>query len=368
MSLSLLTDVLMTPLQAVGRLPDLIRSSRSSSLLDYTKTTRSEPITLVDRELYAYDQMTDILQSMVSFYSGAYLQAIAIAVNVGRVDVIRLLDKVNVARDPIESGSSLLEIGISNESFILPGMQVHKSKPSLEAFRTYDEDASQDQVRFDGKTIDLAMASSNLSVGKLFNVEIESDGERASIPVSVRLIVTPIEQSILANIMSSLSNDNSVKERFYGIKSGRLKFINDGIFAQDLIKEHRKTLMKDSSNQYQSILKRANKNRLAGVLSLNPSVATASNLAVISKRTASVIEGTIRGKLSDYKVRQRIFNNCYLMIIAVVDTDYDMVTFHFNGIETSTRLSLKDVKMVNKNNMDVGEITRLLMLGQAPKF
>ena len=366
--MSLLADALLTPLQAVGRLPDLIRSSRSSSLLDYTKTTRSEPITLVDRELYSYDQMSEILQSIVSFYSGVYLQAISIAVNVGQVNVIRLLDKVNVARDPIEAGSALLEVGISNESYVLPGMQAKKSKASLEAYRTYDEDDAHDSVRFDGKTIDLALASSNLSVGKLLNVEIESDGQKASIPVSIRLIVTPVEQTIMTNILTSLSTDNSIKERFYGVKSGRLKFINDGIFAMDLIREHRKTLMKDTSQQYSAILKRANKNRLAGAVSLNPSVATASNIAVISKRTATAIEGTVRGKLSDYKVRQRIFNNCYLMIIAVVDTDFDMVTFHYNGIEMSTRLSIKDVKMVNKNNVDVGEISRLLMLGQAPKF
>ena len=57
------------------------------------------------------------------------------------------------------------------------------------------------------------------------------------------------------------------------------------------------------------------------------------------------------------------------MLMAVVDTDYDMVTIYYNGIEQSTQLSVRDVKNVNKgNNMDVAEITRLLMLGQAPRY
>ena len=47
-------DIILTPIQCVGRIPDLIRSGRSKSLIDYTKSTRSEPITVLDRDLLAY--------------------------------------------------------------------------------------------------------------------------------------------------------------------------------------------------------------------------------------------------------------------------------------------------------------------------
>lgn len=360
-------DVILTPLQCVGRIPDLIRSGRSKSLIDYTKSTRSEPITLLDRDLLAFDPLSDILQATVNVYSGFYLQGIAIAVNVGRVDVIRLLDKVNPARDPVEAGGLWIESGFSSESYLLPAFNIQAAKPSLESFRDVEDDAVS--ARFDKHSIDMAGAASSLSVGKLFNVEIESDGQKASIPVSVRLIVSPLSSDILNNILGHASKDNSIVERFYGVRSGRLKFINDGIFAMDIIREHRKTLMKDSSNQYQAILKRANQNRLSGMLSLNPSVATASNIAVISKANARSLEGQIKGKLSDYKVRQRIFDNTYLMIMLVIDPDFNMVTFYYNGIELPTTLSTRDIKTVSKGNgMDVSEITRLLMLGQAPRY
>lgn len=361
-------SVVLTPLQVVGRIPDLIRSTRSSSLVDYTKSTRSEPITLISRELVSYHAMGDIAQSAVSMYSGFYLQSIAIAANVGRVDVIRTLDKVNPNRDPIEAGGLWIESGLSNESYQLPGLaSVRKSKPSLESFR--DEENSAASTNFDRNSIDTISASTSLAAGKVFNVEITDQGQTATIPVSVRLFVTPIEQEVMLNILTHASKDNRVKERFYGIKSGRLKLISDGVFAMDLIREHRKTLMKDRSNQYQAILKRANKNRLSGLLSLNPSVATASNIAMISQTDARQLEGMIGGKLKDFKVRKRIFDNTYLMLMFVVDTDFDMVTVYFNGIESSTQLSVRDVKNVNKNgNMDVAEITRLLTLGQAPRY
>lgn len=360
-------DIILTPIQCVGRIPDLIRSGRSKSLIDYTKSTRSEPITLLDRDLMAFEPLPEILQATVNIYSGFYLQGIAIAVNVGRVDVIRLLDKVNPSRDPVEAGGAWIESGLSSESYLLPAFNVNKPKPSLESFRDVEDDVVTS--RFDKHSIDVAGAASNLSVGKLFNVEIESDGQKASIPVSVRLIVSPLAPDVMQNILGHASKDNSIKERFYGLKSGRLKFINDGVFTLDLIREHRKTLMKDNSNQYQAILKRANKNRIAGILSMNPSVATASNIAVISKANAKVLEGQIKGKLSDYKVRQRIFDNTYLMIMIVVDPDFNMVTFYYNGIELPTTLSTRDIKTVSKGNgMDVSEITRLLMLGQAPRY
>lgn len=361
-------SLVLTPLQAVGRIPELIRSSRSKSLVDYTKATRSEPITLISRELAAYHAISEIMQATVSIYSGFYLQSIAIAANVGRVDVIRTLDKVNPNRDPIEAGGLWIEAGLSTESYQLPGLEpVQKSKASLESFRDHEDSAVT--TRMDRNSIDMISASTSLAAGKVFNVEISDQGQTASIPVSVRLFVTPLERDILLNILTHASKDNSIKERFYGVKSGRLKLINDGIFALDLIREHRKTIMKDGSNQYQAILRRANKNRLSGALSLNPSVATASNIAIISQQDARVLEGQIGGKLKDFKVRSRIFNNTYLMLMIVVDTDYDMVTFYYNGIEMATQLSVRDVKNVNKgNNMDVAEITRLLTLGQAPRY
>lgn len=366
--MSAIESVVLTPLQAVGRIPDLIRSSRSKSLVDYTKSTRSEPITLISRELVANPAISDIMQATTSIYAGFYLQSIAIASNVGRVDIIRTLDKVNPNRDPIEAGGLWIESGLSTESYQLPGLEsAQKSKPSLESYRDHEETGVV--TRMDRNSIDALSASTSLAAGKVFNVEISDQGQTASIPVSVRLFVTPLDQDVLLNILSHASKDNSIKERFYGIQSGRLKLINDGIFAMDLIREHRKTLMKDRSNQYQAILKRANKNRLSGVLSLNPSVATASNIAILSHTDARILEGQISGRLKDFKVRTRIFDNTYLMLLIVIDTDYDMVTFYYNGIEMPTQLSVRDIKHVNKgNNMDVAEITRLLTLGQAPRY
>lgn len=365
---SAIEKVVLTPLRALGRIPDLIRSGRSSSMVDYTKATRCEPITLVSRDLTTYANISDILQAAVSIYSGFYLQSIAIATNVGRVDVLRKLDKVNPSRDPIEAGGLWLDGIFSGESFQLPGLSTGKQKYSLESFRDVEEEASS--TTFDRNSVDIATASSSLSVGKVFNVElISAEGQRATMPVSVRLFVIPMEQEIFLNLLTHASKDNSIKERFYGIKSGRLEFIKDGIFCRDLIREHRKMIMKDKSGQYQDILHRANKNRLAGLVSLEPSVATSSNIAVITKQEQLMLEGMIGGKLKDSKVRKRIFDNSYLMLMIVVDDSFDVVTIYYDGIEQSTQLSVRDIKAMSKGkDIDVAEITRMLMMSQAPSY
>lgn len=372
----MLENIVLTPLMACGRIADLFRSARSKSLVDYTKPTRSEPICLVDETLIPLeDKLSDVLQSLTSIYAGYYLQAIAISVNVGKIDVVRLLDKVNPSREPLESGGWLLEMGLASESYQydicrFPGKDFRQGKVSMEAENPFaDDDFVPDQIGFDQKGVDLLAASSNLSVGKMFNVEINSEGNNASIPVSVRLLTRPTDPTTMTSILSYAQKDNSVKERFYGIKSGRLSFINDGIFARDLIREHRKTMINDRSGVYADIVSRANKNRLSGILSLNPSVATSSNIFVISSSTAKNLEAEIGGRLKDMRLRERMFDKTSMMILAVVDPDYAMVRFYYDGVSTYTELSFRDVKNINKNgSMDVSEVLRTLQLGQAPRF
>ena len=105
------------------------------------------------------------------------------------------------------------------------------------------------------------------------------------------------------------------------------------------------------------------------MLSLNPSVATASNIVLMSSDTARQLEVEIGGRLKDASLRQRMFDKTYLMILVVIDPDYKMVRFYYDGISTHTELSFNDVKNLNKNGaMDVGEVLRTLQLGQSPRF
>lgn len=358
-----LSTIIETPISLIGRLADTIRSARSTSLTQYTAPTRAEPITLVDSSLLAYPDLSKILQSAVSLYAAYYIQAIYLSINVGKIDVIRLLEKVNPARDPIDSGSMMLETALSGESYnyLFPG-------PRAIATESSGDEIVNSAINH-RDTINSITAAPNLCVGKVFNVPIRSETDEANIIVAVRLLSFPTEPETLGNILTYAQKDLSIKERFYGFKAGRLRLIQDNVLCLDLIREHRKALVKDKSGVYADMIKRANKNRLAGLVSANPSVGTASNIIVIRKSVAKQIELEMGAKFSDAKVRQRIFDKTYLMMMFIVDDMYDQVTAYYNGISIGSQLSIQDIKQFgNKENMDVSEIMRTLRMGDSPRF
>lgn len=361
----------VTALDVAAQLPDLLRSVNSDSLVEYNKTTRVEPIVLMDQRAAFLPGTPDLLQSLTSIFSGYYLQAVAISVNVGKVDVTKLLDKLNPNRSPMENAGSVAGVLLSQESY-QHGLPFPGQRIGLEAFFKPNEEFERNEPTEQGfgrDTVTKLQDLSNLSVGKMLEVHIESEGHRATIPVSVRLMVTGIDSDALVHTLSVDSKDTSVKERWHAWRSGQLKFIRDLVFCQDLIDEHRQALMKDRTGIYAATLKRRNKNRLSAVLSGNPSVATASNIVVMTNQTATQLERAVGGRLKDFRTREKIFKVTYCMLMVVYDSEWEMVTIYHRSIDTPTKLSVKDLKSAARGTgPDVSEILKAYQLGQSPSI
>lgn len=235
--------------------------------------------------------------------------------------------------------------------------------------KRHNDEMGRSNIGFGKDTIKTLSELADLSVGKIFNVEITDGMHQMTLPVSIRLMASAIPSGTLAQILSMGSEDTSVKERYHGWKSGRLEFIRDIILCQDLIDQHRKNLMDDKSGIYNDILKRNRSNQLTTLLSGTPSVATASNIAIISTDVAEEIEANVNGRLKDFKTRQQIFKKTYLMILIVIDKQFDRVTFYHRGINHATELGVRDLKANNRGSgPDVSEILRAYQLGSAPSL
>lgn len=358
-SLNVFKDTVLSPLAAVGQIPDLIRSSKSDSLIEYSKVTRVEPITMVDQSIIHQDFMPDIMESLNSIFAGYYLQAVMLSMNVGKVDTIKLLDRVNPDRDPVEAAGFVVENMLSQEAYKYslprPGQAV-----GLEAYGDRRENGTKEGVELINK-------AANLSVGKMIDIHVESEGHKAVIPAMVRLIVSSIEAPTLIHILADGSKDKSLKERWHGWRAGQLEYWRDLILCQDLIEEHRATLMKDKSGVYATTRGRRNRNRVSAIFSMKPSVATASNLVVMSQENAKELEREVGGRLKDFRTRQRIFKETYMMLMVVVDPAWEQVTIYHRGIETPTELSVREMKSANRGGgPDVSEILKAYQLGNAP--
>lgn len=373
----MLKETVVTGLGLAGKLPDLIRSSKSDSLIEYTQATRVEPIVLVDERVIGFDYTSDIMHSLVSLVSGYYLQAVAITVNVGKVDVIGLLDKLNPKRSVTENLASGVSNGVaavmSMESFQYalprPGQAV-----GLECFgeavkRRVSLEDDQSSNGFGKDQVAMLSEVTNLSVGKMLEVHIESQGHKAVFPIAVRLICQGLGAKELTHILTVGSSSTSLKERWHAWRAGQIEFVRDMVFCQDLIDAHKNALRKDTSGIYAEILNRRKGNKLSAIFSGNPSVATASNLVVMADSTAKDIERTAGGLFKNFAFREKIFKATYVMIIAVVDPQWEVVKFYHRSIDVATEMSIKELKVSNKSKgPDVGEILKAYQLGSSPSI
>lgn len=357
----MLDNMVMTPLGVISKAAELASAVKSDSLIEYGKVTRVEPVTLVDHQLLSQPVLTDVLQSLNSIFAAYYLQAVSLSCKVGSVDIIKLLDPLNPNRDVLANSSTAITGGLESFAHALPvpyvtfGLEAYGDNPN----------ASTTEV----KVMDSLDRATNLSVGKLLDVKIESNGHKISIPVAVRLIVSTIASDVLVHTLSLKSKDTSVKERYHAWRAGMLTTIKDMVLCWDLISEHRRALMKDKTGFYAENEARNNRNILSTLLSGKPSIATASNIVVMSERSAKQLEAAANGKLKDFNTREKIFKDSYVMLLAVVDTQWEQVTIYHRSIDNATQLSYRDLKGASKDTgMDIGKILASFLEGKGPNL
>ena len=207
----------------------------------------------------------------------------------------------------------------------------------------------------------------NLSIGKVFNVTIDRDGQSITVPITVRLLVNELPPNILIKMFGNDKMDTSFVERYYKWKAGRISFFSDLILCRDLVKAHKKELMQDENKVISEITRRANDNLAMSLYSRKPSLATASNLYIISTDTATAIKRVSGLDITKYNQREQIFNTTYAMILCVIDRDYERISFYHDGVAMPTTLSARDLRGVNKNaEPTIMDVLSAYKQGQSP--
>lgn len=363
-----IADAGLTVLQQAGRALAGVNQG-ADSLVGYTAPARVEPLCLIDGSLVHQDMLPTVMQSMLGLFTGYYLQAFALSANVGNVNVVAALDKLNPNRDAAAAfvgqyaGNAL---GLESFSDLTHRLPYPGDKRNIEDKVLSMEADDKGGAGNPGAEI---KALTNLSVGKLVNVEIKDGTNKAVIAVSIRLLANAISPQSMTHILSAGGKDVTFKERVHQFRAGEIQFIRDLVLCQDLIDEHKKHLANDRDGFYEAILRRRTNNTIAGALTGNFSVATASNLMIISEDTATQVEMAVGGRLKDFKVRQKIFEKSYLMILAVVDTARNRVTFYHRGIPEATQVSERDMKASEKGSgVDVNDVLQAYRIGNSPSI
>ncbi len=355
-------------LTAAGDIYSLINAAQAGSLVEYTRLTRVEPVTLVDLTIRNASFMPDVMQTMCSLFTAYYMQAISLSMNVGDINVVKILDAVNPNRSIAAASSPIIgHLVIDKQSL---GIEAPNITPDdlYQRGGVYGIGKSPADMSFKDPN-KIVQEVANLAVGKLVDVRLESKGCKAVFPVQIRLQTVGIDVDNLTRTLSIGNRDISMKERFHAWRSGEISMLRDLILCQDLIDEHRKNLMNDAVGIYKESIARNNRNVLAAVLSGAPSISTASNLVVMSPDTVRGIEKNVNGRLSDFHVREKVFKETYVMIMAIVYPMDEMVEIYTRSIPQSMLLSKEDIKAARKSSdVDLMKIFQAYASGSSPSL
>ncbi len=350
---------------AIKKYHDIKAYYGDNALSDITKLTNVEPIVVLSKDLINVDYMPDVMNTLLNMFAGYYLQAVAVVANIDSAKVIRTLDKLNPDRDA--SGFLMTLESIKDHAT----MDIRNYKYRLPTSRSMALEGKDDKSIVD--PINLGEVSS-LAVGKLVEITIKVTKDEKStdvkVPIAIRLSPAVISNTSITKILSLKTEDTTLVERFHSWRSGRIRFIKDLILCQDLIDEAKKTMMNDDSQVYNQILSRVMNAKKFGLLTNNPSFAAASNLFIMSEEVANDVEVKLGGKFSNKNIIAKAFDSTYAMIIAVVDREWERVTFYTRGVAGSANYSIKEIKNVSKNGKgpDILDILKQLQIGNNPSF
>lgn len=398
-------------LVTAGKVIDAMRSGVADSYVDYTRPSRVEPLMIVDSSVMFYENTPVVTQSLHSAFSAYYLLAWnMLQASIDNIAVARHLDKLNPNRSvrdsAIDSAGAIWMM--SNEGYLkhkLPSF----GKPSNENFDPnetmsvdFDElmaegerrtakivkgaikeagqelrkqnkaDEAQKNLMEPGglvsRSTEVIKEASNLSVGKILEVQISNANSKATIPVMIRLQASVMVPDLLAKLLSTGNVDDSVSSRWIKYRSGQINLI-DLLTARDLVRQHKKNLMQDATGVYNAVANQRRNNKFAGLLSMNPSVANSTNLVVTTVETIKKVELEMGAKFDNFKERQKLFDATGLFIVAVIDQEYDRVKFYTTGIPQASDLSIRECKASNqKEGASITDILKAYQLGNAPSF
>lgn len=347
-----------TALEFASQLPEMLRSMRSGSLIEYTKPTRVEPVTLIDNRAARLPYIEDVMSTALNVFSAYYLQAVSLSVNVGQINVRHILGRLNPNRDVLDSlgqGTAALKSRYSSEGLM---------KLPFPQDKTWSQEAS---TSVDTKSV---QDNANLSVGKLLDVNVKSGDHEAKFPIQVRLFSKTVLPDVMVHTLSLDSKKQGLGERIHKWRSGQIDLIKDLILCQDMVDAHRENLVKDASGYYQSRVHQKRKNELSAVLSGKSSIAGASSIFILTADTAKELERASRLRLDKFRDREKLFKETYAMLMFVVDPEWETVTIYHRSISDESNISVREMQRANKGDKgpDILDILNALRDNKAPSF
>jgi hypothetical protein len=372
-----------SPLEVLKGIADGASLLKGKSPTDFAKACRVEPLVLVDERIMHYQQLSLVMGATLDLFTGYYAQAANTILNVKSVEIMSKLEQLNPNRDAADAfigmGMDYLEKSVSTEGLHLAAVQTHtmalpfaNQKIGMEAFDPVsismeDGKYANGNVVISTKELQESVA---LGVGKMIGLTVtDAKNVQHNVYINVRLVPAPTSAATIVDILSLGSEDNSLNQRIKLWRANQIEFFSDLVLCQDLIDKHRQSLLNDKGGSYRAIMERKRNSTLAAIATRKVSLGAASNIMVVSEQSVKDFQRRLGVSLGDFKARERIFEEVYVMLLVVVDPEWDAVTIYHRGLKEASSFRVSDLKTAGKGgNQDLTEIFKALLQGNAPSI
>lgn len=212
------------------------------------------------------------------------------------------------------------------------------------------------------------MELSSLAVGKVIDVELKTEVGDVKVPVTLQLQSSFVTPAIAAAMMSSHNVDATFRERRFKRKAGRISG-SDFVLASDLIRKRKQLMIQDDNGLLEEIQNRRRGGQWNAAVSGKSHVGVDNNLIITTADVIRTVERAHRGKITNQRIRDRIFNDMGIMIMIIVDKEDEFVKFYYRGMRLPTDVPIKSLKRVSsKGGPDIGDILKSMMSNSSPTF
>lgn len=319
---------------------DTLNQIHDDSYDSLVKYTRVEPFCIIDNTLVDQTYTDPLYQVSLNILIAYYLQAVSL-INVGNgIPPVRMLRKLSPEGSMLLDGQSLYPTVTGNAYGMLNTEALQRTsrgngRPTPVATEPRASGVKVNEVK-----------KSNAVVGKSLTIDFDKGDERGTTPITINVRYNIVEspQDLLVSYLSEGSPDQSYVTRIRQLRAGRIRFWRDFVFATDLLDNHRKLLLMDKNNLLKSIIERRGKATAGAALGNGRNYGISSNCLIVSTSTLRQAEGILKGKIDNDSTRNSIFSTLSLLLLVVVDKEYERFTFYFRNNPNATTVSAKTLK------------------------
>lgn len=355
------------------------------SLVTLANELLVQPIFIVSSSLRGLKEVDSINKLMLDLFTGYYIQAINIIINVKDIrviDAIRILNRADesymfhLGLESIDEDYeySFLPINISTETITQDDLdQINKKldemKEATANLRNANREAKKATALPEAHDI---TKEANLQLGRTITIKSgKENGMVIQFPVNIKAGIYYLTNKELTEIISSKGPKTGFRYRLDELKSGGISFFKEFVFANDLIDEYKNMRVRNSSASevIEDVSQRTNKGIIEYIRTGQSSISALYGGVTIDKNESLAIERQLGGPLSSPNVREKFFNSTMSMFLAVVDSGYEEVTIYTKDIRKSTTTSFKELsRSKDVNGPAIGEFFKAFQSGMSPQL